>query len=256
MSSDPTARFSDRVESYVRYRPGYPPELPGFLARTLGLAPGAPLCELGAGTGILTRALLDAGFTVHAVEPNAPMAAAAVRALGARDGFTAVAAPAEDTGLPAASFDAVLAAQAFHWFDVPRVARECRRILRPGGGAALLWNERLIEETPFLAAYEAFLQRWGTDYAAVRRTYQDPDALATFFGAGGYRRSRFPNIQRFDFEGLRGRLLSSSYAPAAGHPDHLPMLDGLRALFEQHAAGGQVEILYSTDVYTGAVGEP
>lgn len=242
---DATRRFSDRVDNYVRYRPSYPAAMLDFLSEECGLSAGCRVADLGAGTGILSRLLLDRGAHVCAVEPNADMAAASP----ARVGLTAIHAPAESTGLPDSSVDLVVAAQAFHWFDPGKARAEVDRILAPGGSVALIWNNRSVDATAFLRGYEALLLRYGTDYAQVSHRYGAEPSLRAFFGEAGWRYSRFDNQQIFDRDGLRGRLLSSSYTPPPDHARHLPMLDALDALFDAHETDGAVAFLYRTEVY-------
>ncbi len=251
MSRDSTQRFTDRVTDYVKYRPGYPRDVVTFLHATCRLPDGARVADIGAGTGISARLLLDAGHRVVAVEPNQAMRAAADAWLGGFAGYSSVAGTAEATTLDAASVDLVMAAQAFHWFDPVAARREFARILKPRGLVALFWNNRMLENTPFLVGYEALLQRFSDDYQSVAERYPDDDSMAAWFGDGRVRTARFPNVQRLDFEGLRGRLMSSSYAPKAGHPNHEPMLAALRELFDRTAHDGTVEFLYETCVYAG-----
>lgn len=246
---DPTRRFTDRVDDYVRFRPGYPDAVLDVLAAECGLAPGSVVADLGAGTGQLTRLLVDRGCRVLAVEPNDAMRAALARAFGRVRGVKAIAGRAEATTLPDRSVDVVTAAQAFHWFDVARVRGEVRRILRPGGGIALVWNIRDVDASPFMRAYEALVQEYSIDPDASRRIHGKPEDVAAFFGDTTATVRRLPNAQVFDFEGLKGRLLSSSYAPAAGHPRHETMLAALRALYEEHAEQGRVRFAYSTEVW-------
>ena len=247
---DATNRFSDRVADYARYRPSYPPEVVALLAEH-GVDPPAPVVDLGSGTGIFARLLLDAGYRVFGVEPNEPMRTAAEASLAANRAFTSVAAPAEATTLADHSVAAITVAQAFHWFDHARCRAEFERILQPGGPVLLIWNERLVEG-PFLEGYEQVLHDFATDYREVdHRQTQDAAALSRFFAPGRCTRHAFPNEQVFDFDGLRGRLLSSSYAPAADHPNHRPMLDALRRLFDAHQHDGRVAFRYRTEVYVG-----
>lgn len=188
------------------------------------------------------------GNAVFAVEPNDAMRAAAEARLGNIPGFRSVRGTAEATTLPDGSIDLAVAAQAFHWFDVAAFRRECLRILRPGGWALLMWNDRDDSSTPFLVAYEQLLREFGTDYLAVRHNRIDESSLRQFFG-GEFQAESLPNVQAFDFAGLRGRLLSSSYVPGQSHPRHQPMLDALRQVFDAHQVQGQVQMPYQTQLY-------
>ncbi len=247
---DPRDRFSDRVEDYVRYRPGYPVEAIEFVIRETGLKPGAVIADIGSGTGISAAMFLGKGYQVYAVEPNDPMREAAERLLADHADFHSVKGSAEHTTLADGSVDLIVAAQAFHWFDTPETRAEFSRILKPDGRVALIWNERLTASTPFLRDYEQLLLSHGTDYAKVRHENVDHEAISRFF-RGGWRQAVFPNSQSFDFGGLQGRLLSCSYAPPAGHPGHEPMLAELGRIFDLHQSGGRVRFDYDTRVYLG-----
>ena len=252
--TDPTARFTERVGDYAAHRPGYPPEVLRLLAREGVLRPEHVVADVGSGTGIFTGLLLDNGNTVHAVEPNAAMAGEAAARLGSSPRFHAVPGRAEATGLPDASCDVVTAAQAFHWFDLDAARAEFRRILRPGGAVVLVWNIRRTDTTPFLRDYEALLQRFALDYRKISAGWADEEALGRFFAPDGFELEQVGNRQTFGFDGLRGRLLSSSYAPPAGHPQHMPMLAELRRIFDLHQKGGEVAFDYDTNVYWGTLG--
>lgn len=251
---DPTRRFSGRVADYVRYRPGYPEGVVEILEREAGLTPASVVADLGSGTGISARLFLARGCRVYGVEPNREMRRAAEELLAGEPGFVSVAGSAEATTLPDTAVDFAVAAQAFHWFDRPRTRREVERILRPGGRAVVLWNRRLTGTTPFAAAYEALLLRFGTDYRQVDHRNVGPEQLAELFAGGGYQARTLPNHQSFDLPGLRGRLLSSSYAPAPGHSDHEPMLAELARLFADHQDEGRVRFDYATELYFGVIG--
>lgn len=261
MSDDPTTRFSSRVDDYVRYRPSYPPEITELLVSLAGkgvkgVGP-ADVADIGSGTGILTKSLMRAGLTVYGIEPNAAMRAAAEKGLFWSDkpyqGFRSVNGTAETTSLPEASVDLVVAAQAFHWFDRAAARREFLRILREPKRVALVWNERAEKGSPFLEGYEALLREFAGDYLAVRHRAVSPHELQAWFG-GTMRTATFSNAQTFDFDGLLGRLLSSSYAPQMDDPLHAPMVESLRRLFDATAQGGAVEFLYETNVYYGTLG--
>jgi SAM-dependent methyltransferase len=249
-SVDPTTRFSDRVADYVRYRPAYPDALLIALQREVGLSSTSVVADIGSGTGISSELVLRIGCKVFAVEPNADMRRAAEARLGSEPRFHSVAARAEATTLGDGSVDAVTAGQAFHWFAPLDARGEFMRILRPGGMTALFWNTRRTEGSPFLKAYEHLLRQSGTDYAEVDHRNVDASTLRAFFG-GPYQSRVFSNAQVFDFDALRGRLLSSSYAPGPEHPDHARMLAALRQLFETHHENGRVRMEYDTELFFG-----
>lgn len=246
-----TERFSNRVEDYVRYRPGYPAAVMEVLREETGWQPNWAIADIGAGTGISAEMFLKHGNELIAVEPNAPMRAAADRLLAGYPKFRSVAGTAEATTLADGSVDAVTAAQAFHWFDPPRAGAECRRILRPGGWGVLLWNTRRVDATPFAREYESLQNKFDIDPQRARHERVDPVRLDLFFGAGKWRKRAVDNEQRLTLEGLQGRAKSSSYLPADGDPAQPAMLAELEALFDQHQQGGVVVIEYDTEIYVG-----
>jgi SAM-dependent methyltransferase len=248
---DPTERFSGRAEDYARHRPGYPAAIFEALGRDAGWAPGQVIADVGAGTGILTKLFLERGNTVYAVEPNGPMRDAAEKALAGYPRFWGIKGTAEATGLPGACVDGITAAQAFHWFDRERARTEFLRILRPGGWLALLWNERITDTTPFLREYERLILNLSIDYAEVKKRDLIDSDVTAFFAPHAARKSEFENFQLFDFDGLLGRLMSSSYAPLPGHPRHEPIVAELRRIFEEHQQNGHVRFDYRTLVYAG-----
>jgi SAM-dependent methyltransferase len=249
-ATNATSRFSDRVENYIRYRPGYPPQVLETLKKECGLTPARVIADVASGTGIWTKTLLEIGNPVYGVEPNVDMRLAGERLLAGFPEFTSIDGKAEATTLPEASVDFVTAAQAAHWFDRERARREFSRILRPGGWLVLLWNEREVDTTPFLRDYEQLLLTYGTDYEEVRHE-RTTDAVNEFFDPAPYTERVSPMRQEFDYAGLEGRLLSSSYAPGPGHPKHDPMLRELRRIFEELAKDGRVAFDYKTRVYFG-----
>ncbi len=175
-------RFSNRVENYVKYRPGYPPEVLGLFRNEMGLTPDSVIADVGSGTGISSRLFLENGNEVFGVEPNDAMRAAAEEFLAAFPNFHSRNGTAENTGLPDASVDLVIAAQAFHWFDPEKTRTEFKRILKEDGFVALIWNERQLATTPFLREYEQFLLKFASDYTKVRHENIDEEKLSDFFG--------------------------------------------------------------------------
>ena len=246
-------RFSTRVENYVKYRPGYPAAVLGLLRAECGLTAASVVADVGSGTGILAELFLRNGNRVYGVEPNREMREAGERLLADYANFVSVEGRAEATTLPDASVDFVTAGQAMHWFEPDAARREFARVLRPGGWIVVVWNERLTEGTPFLEEYERLLLTYGTDYREVSHKYAEQSLIEPFFGAGGARLKTFENRQVFDFDGLRGRLLSASYVPEPGHPNFPAMMRELEALFRRRGQAGQVFVEYETKVYYGRI---
>jgi ubiquinone/menaquinone biosynthesis C-methylase UbiE len=252
---DSKERFSNRVEDYVRYRPGYPREILEVLREECGLAPESVVVDVGSGTGLLAQLFLENGNLVYGVEPNAAMRDAGEQYLEKYPHFCSVAGSAEATTLPDASADFVVAGQAFHWFEPTAAGAEFERVLKARGWVAVVWNERVSDRTTFQREYEKLLRAYGTDYEKVAATYPQSERMNDFFGRGAFGTKSFANGQMFDFDGLRGRLLSSSYSPPTGHPKHEPMLAALRQLFDAHAESGRVRFEYETHVHYGRLGE-
>jgi SAM-dependent methyltransferase len=249
--SDAKHRFSNRVADYVRYRPGYPPEIVPLLQKWCGMRPEHAIADIGSGTGLLSKLFLDFGNRVYGVEPNPEMRAAGEELLRDYPKFISVAGSAEATTLPSDSMEFITAGQAFHWFQLKPAREEFHRILKAGGRVIIIWNERLVDETPFLRDYEALLLQFGTDYARVNESYPRPEQMLGFFGPSEFTSHALPNFQEFDFDGLNGRLRSSSYAPAPGHPQFDPMMRELRRIFVAHQQSGVVRMEYRTRVYAG-----
>lgn len=245
-----TERFTNRVADYVKYRPGYPPEVLISLRDECGLTSAHKIADIGFGTGLLTELFLRNGNTVTGVEPNAAMRSAGENYLRGFEDFTSVNATAEHTTLPAESFDFVIAGQAFHWFDPDKTRAEFARILRPRGFAVLIWNERRKTATDFLIRLESLLQTFTTDRPTLNLE-ADETAIAEFFAPKPYVLRSFDNRQILDYDGLQGRFLSASYVPAAGHPNRAPLLEDLRRIFDTHAVNNAVTIEYDTRVFAG-----
>lgn len=252
MNKSSTKRFSNRVSDYIRFRPAYPDAVATILDEACAIGEQSVVADVGSGTGISTEMLLGLGCTVHAVEPNEEMRAAAEAKLGDHVNFRSVRGTAEATTLVAKSQDCVFAAQAFHWFDQAKARDEFERILKPAGVVALCWNERLTAETPFLEAYEQLLLNFATDYAEVDHSQVGVGDINAFLRSE-CELWEFDNSQQFDFDGLRGRLLSSSYAPTDG-PNFQPMLDRLREIYDRHQQDDRVSFLYKTKLYVGRFG--
>jgi SAM-dependent methyltransferase len=247
--TDVTQRFSSRVENYVKYRPGYPDDVIEALRSECGLTADSIVADVGSGTGILTEIFLRNGNVVYGVEPNREMREAAERLLKDYPRFHSVAARAEETTLDDAGVDFITAGQAFHWFDREKTRVEFARILKPRGWVALIWNDRATTTTLFLIAFEKLLKDYSTDYEQVDHRRIDDDVIRDFFGSDQFMLKQIKNSQVFDYDGLKGRLLSSSYAPEEGHPNYEPMLAELERIFQTYQDEGRVVFEYVTQMY-------
>ncbi|MDQ6418584.1 class I SAM-dependent methyltransferase [Paenibacillus sp. LHD-117] len=246
-------RFTDRVDTYVKYRPSYPQKALDFLYGKVGFSDRSIIADIGAGTGIFSGLLLDRGSRVVALEPNEAMREAAIKQYASHPRYASCPGSAERTGLSEESVHHIVCAQSFHWFDRPAAREEFRRILKPDGRVALIWNSRRTAGTPFLEQFEQLLLRYGTDYEKVGHKNITRQTLSEFFSDDGPALEVFASEQRLDEEGLKGRLLSSSYCPLPGHPNYEPMMERLSVIFKQCAVDGLVTMTYDTELYWGTV---
>ena len=212
------------------------------------LTPRSIIADVGSGTGALARLFLEAGNQVYGVEPNREMRQAGEEMLRDYGDFVSVDGTAEQTTLASHSVDFVTVGQAFHWFDPHTAHQEFRRILRESGWIVLVWNDRQTDSTPFLSGYEQLLHRHATEYPQVSHKQFGLHELRDMVG-GDVLHWTFDNQQQLDFEGLKGRLLSSSYAPLPGHPNYDDMLIALSRLFQDHHEDGRVDLRYTTQVF-------
>jgi SAM-dependent methyltransferase len=248
-SLNPTARFSDRARSYLKYRPHYPQEIIPYLKDAAGLSEKDVIADIGSGTGFLTELFLENGNIVFGVEPNKEMREAGESYLNRYANFRSIAGTAEHTALRDHSIDMVTAAQAFHWFELEKFRTECIRILRNKAIVCLIWNQRDFQSTKFLQEYEALLNKYSIDYQRIRHDNITRDDLQLFFGQEEIHFAQFPYIQLLDLDGLKGRLLSSSYVPMEGHPLFNEMINAFEECFLAHNQNGRVELLYETRIH-------
>ena len=253
MIADNTKRFSDRVDNYVKYRPGYPDEVIAYLQKEGNLSDDAVIADIGSGTGIFTNLILNKGYKVYAVEPNEAMQQAAKQQLGSNENFTPVDGTAEATTLNANSIDLIVCAQAFHWFNDGRTRVEFKRILKDGGHAALIWNNRRADTGEFSIAYENLLKQDGIDYNKVNHRNINEIDFKAFFANGEYEVVKYTNEQVFDEAGLMGRAFSSSYVPVEGTESGEKFRGLLKDLFHHYNKKGKVSFHYQTEIYFGEV---
>jgi SAM-dependent methyltransferase len=159
---------------------------------------------------------------------------------------------AEATKLDDHSVDFVVAGQAFHWFDQPKARIEFERILKPGGYVVLIWNVRRNDASPFLGEYNDLVREFDTEKGGSPRVNESTgEEIGAFFAPAKHAMQTAENVQVLDFDGLRGRLLSASYAPLPGHPQYEAMIERLRTIFDRYQINQQVELAYRTEIYWG-----
>ena len=249
---DPKKRFSTRVENYIKYRPSYPQEIVLFLKEKQILSNDSVIADIGSGTGILSEIFLKEGNQVYGIEPNIDMRNAGETQLSKYSNFVSIEGSAENTLLNSSSVDIIMAGQAFHWFDLEKTRIEFLRILKPEGWVLLIWNRREKMNNEFLKEYEKFLLKYGTDYKAIEKSKLDFDK---FFGESEtdrkYKYKKFDNYQIFDYDGLEGRLLSTSYIPLDDHPTFNDMMIDLKQLYDKFQQNGLIKFDYKTEVIYG-----
>jgi ubiquinone/menaquinone biosynthesis C-methylase UbiE len=250
MANDSTTRFSNRVEDYIRYRPHYPVSVMDFLRSQLGLRSSDVIADIGSGTGISSMLFLENGNTVWGIEPNREMREAAERQLSHYKNFKSADGTAENIPLPDKSVDMIVAGQAFHWFDMSRSREEFARVLKQGRYAVLIWNDRKTESDAFSEEYDALLSTL-EDYRKVNHKNVDRPVFDEFYGKRNYDIHIVPNHQDFDWEGLKGRLMSSSYVPVPGDPAHEPLMKRMKEIFDKYNINGKVKIEYDTKIVHG-----
>lgn len=249
---DNTQKFSGKSDIYELSRPSYAPELIEWLVTTLKINPQSVIADVGAGTGKLTRQLLSTGATVYAVEPNADMRAKANALLSGQSNFHPIAAPAENTGLPAQSIHLITAASAFHWFDAQAFRLECKRLLLPEGQVCLMWNHRKLDNEINVAFREIFAKYCPNFSGFSFERQQGHRQFETFF-EGKVIEKRFDNPVRYDLDGFVGRTRSASYAIIPGDDGYEDFIEALEALFSQHETNGFIDVPHQSVAFLGRV---
>jgi ubiquinone/menaquinone biosynthesis C-methylase UbiE len=248
-----TGKFTDKADIYAKYRPSYPKEYIDYLVSENELNEDQSVADIGSGTGILSRQLLERGLHVIGVEPNDDMRKTAEESLRNYYRFKSVKATAENTTLQEHSVDLVTVAQAFHWFDHQAFKVECQRILKPEAPVALVWNSR-DPASPIIQENAEICQQTCPAFKGFSGGIDEtPEVFNSFFKDGSYLFKEFQNDLLFDYEGFIGRNLSASYAPKKGDETYDRFVHLLSELFEKHSKNGEIVLPNKTRSYIGNV---
>ena len=251
----PTTRFTEKAKYYHSTRPGYPKEVLTTIIQITKLEPDPShiIADIGSGTGKLSEVFLEYGFTVVGIEPNKAMREVGETEMKKYENFISKDGTAESTGIKDQSIDLIIAGQSFHWFNLPKTRKEFQRILKPGRFAMIVWNNRNTESSHFFRDYETILKDFGTDYNEVTKTIIGKKEFSDFFGTVNYKRFLFENKQQLDYEGIRGRLLSTSYVPTEESESYPAMIQKLKQIFQKHQKNNLIELNYETVMYLSKI---
>jgi ubiquinone/menaquinone biosynthesis C-methylase UbiE len=246
-------RFSSRVENYIKYRPHYPKEILDFLKNSTGLNASSIIADIGSGPGISSEIFVENGNTLYAVEPNDAMREAAEKIFSKSKNFISISGTAESTTLESNSVDFIISGQAFHWFEKAKSKIEFRRILKNDGYTVLMWNEKTSSNN-FMKAYYDLIKNYGKDYEKINHTNVNDRIIEKFFSPCTVKKKFFKHTHLLDYQGLEGRLLSSSYIPLEGEKFN-KMISELKQMFEKYNVNGKTGMEYETILYYGRMND-
>ena len=245
---DNTQKFSGKAKIYQEARPGYSPALFAFSQQVFGVGKGSVVADVGSGTGILTRQLLEMGLKVFAIEPNVDMRQIAEQELGGIEGFVSVHATAEQTNLPDGSLDFIFAASAFHWFDPVAFKVECKRLLKPGGKVFLIWNESQLTDE-INQGRKAIFEKYSPRFIGFSGGHKDKPGIKEKFFDGQITEIHFPNPISYDRNRFIGRALSSSYSLTESDENYEAYIAELGMLFDRFSVDGVITVPQETVLY-------
>lgn len=248
---DSKERFSNRVNNYLKYRPHYPEKIIEILQEKINLKKDWVIADIGSGTGFSSEIFLKNGNLVYGVEPNTEMRQAAEILLKQYEDFKSINGSAEKTNLENKSIDLIIAGQAFHWFNIHDTKIEFQRILKDRRYIVLFWNERKVNKNNFLIDYESILKKYGKDYEKIKHRDINEEVFIKFYGSNNYIQEILENYQYFDWPGLKGRLLSSSYIPLEGETGFTDMINELKLIYDKYKINDIIKFEYDTKIYVG-----
>jgi SAM-dependent methyltransferase len=242
--------FSAKAADYIASRPDYPTSLFDVLRNTCKVSVGAFVADIGAGTGLLTKGLLQQGFRVVAIEPNASMRKICDQLLEKYKKYQSADGSAEAIPLEALSVDLITSAQAFHWFEADKAKAEFLRVLRPLGQVALIWNDRVLEDMLHVELDKLFTE-FGGPKRAVLVAHKKRVDVSKFFGTTVPIEFSWPHEQSLNQAGLESLAFSRSYMPERNSPAGREISHRVSRIFKSHVKTGLVTVRYTTIVMIG-----
>lgn len=243
-----TKRFDGKGDLYAKARPKYADELFEYIKNTMNISEGSVFADIGSGTGIFTEQLLDRGYKVYAVEPNADMRKKAEERLKKRSGFISVNGTDKNTTLRENSVDHIVAAQAFHWFDADAFKKECKRILKPGGKIMIVYNSRDTEAECTKALAE-LRRRYNPEFHGFSNGISD-EVCRRFFNNDCFV-FKCDNSLTYSREKYIDRVLSSSYSLKEDDHRFSEYIESINKLFDRFARQGSLTVPTHTVAYMG-----
>lgn len=245
-----TTRFNGKGEIYAKARPNYAAELFAYMKNILHISDGSVFADIGSGTGIFSEHLLNNGYFVYAVEPNADMRKKAEEKLSEYKGFTSVDGMDSNTTLSEQTIDCIMVAQAFHWFDADAFKKECQRILKPNGKIIIIYNSR-DEDAECTKGLAELRRKYNPKFHGFSNGISEEKCIAFFDGNCDVFRT--DNNKTYDRQGYINRILSSSYSLSESDERYEEYLADINNLFEKFSNNGTLIIPMQTVAYVGTV---
>lgn len=244
------AKYTNKAKYYSKYRPTYPNECVEYILSESKLKENSCVADIGAGTGIFTKKIMDKDFTTYAIESNKDMFNELNKLKN--DNLITIHTKAEKTKLSNNSIDLITVAQAFHWFDKYEFKQECNRILKENCNIALIWNE-VDYNTNTGKHIMNLIEKYTNGNKLYKIDLSNNDSLVEGFFSSSYKKKIFSNNMELTKEQFVGDYLSKSYTPTENSKEYKEYLEDLNLLYDICSKDGLVNIEQNTYVYLGKI---